>query len=126
MVVSGRLVLLTAVGAVPVVLFGQTTESAYLTLAIWLLFVLLTSIADMLLAGAPRQVGIERDLPARVRLGEDAVSRLAVTNLGSRTLRLQVRDGWEPTAGGTQHRAKLEVPPGERRSAEFPFALASG
>ena len=52
MVVSGRLVLLTAVGAVPVVLFGQTTESAYLTLAIWLLFVLLTSIADMLLAGA--------------------------------------------------------------------------
>ena len=42
MVVSGRLVLLTAVGAVPVVLFGQTAESAYVTLAIWLLFVLLT------------------------------------------------------------------------------------
>ncbi|PPF45876.1 DUF58 domain-containing protein [Pseudoclavibacter sp. AY1F1] len=121
MVVSGRLVLLTAVGAVPVVLFGQTTESAYLTLAIWLLFVLLASIADVLLAGAPREVSLERDLPARVRLGEDAVSRVAITNQGSRTLRLEARDGWEPTAGGTQLRAKLDVSPGERRLAEFPL-----
>lgn len=121
MVVSGRLVLLTAVGAVPVVLFGQTAESAYVTLAIWLLFVLLTSIADVLLAGAPRQVEIERSLPSRVRLGEEAVSRVAITNRGSRTLRLQVRDGWEPTAGGTQHRPKLDVPAGERRVAEFPL-----
>jgi uncharacterized protein (DUF58 family) len=77
--------------------------------------------ADLLLAGAVSEVRLDRDGDRQVRLGGQATVRLTVTNDGLRTVRLDVRDTWVPSAGApaTTHRLRLE--PGT--SAEVVTAL---
>ncbi|MDF2444221.1 MAG: hypothetical protein JWR01_2424 [Subtercola sp.] len=124
MAVSGRFVLLLALGAVPIVLLGQAYGLAVEALGGWLALALLLGIVDLLLAGSPRRVVIERDLPLRVRLGQPAVSGLYLTNNGRRAIRGTVRDAWQPSAGALTTRFAVRIPAGERRlvSAELrPF-----
>ncbi|RFA15271.1 DUF58 domain-containing protein [Subtercola boreus] len=115
MAVSGRFVLLLALGAVPVVLLGQAYGLAFEALGGWLALAVLLGIVDLLLAGSPRRVGIERDLPLRVRLGQPARSDLYLTNSGRRALRGTVRDAWQPSAGAVTTRFAVHLPAGERR-----------
>ena len=107
---SGRFVVLVALGVVPIILLDQPD-----LLGIWLLLAILMAVLDLLLAGSPRQLRLERELPDRVRLGETAASALLLTNLGRRTIRGIVRDGWQPSAGASPTRARLVLPAGERR-----------
>ncbi|MES2171337.1 MAG: DUF58 domain-containing protein [Actinomycetota bacterium] len=110
MAVSGWFVLLVAFGVLPIVALGDPVW-----LGAWLALVLLIGAGDLLLAGSPRAVTLTRELPSRVRLGETATSTLGLTNAGHRRVRGIVRDAWQPSAGAFPTRARITLPPGERR-----------
>jgi uncharacterized protein (DUF58 family) len=107
---TGRFVILLALGAVPVIAF----DAAW-ALWGWLGFVAVITTVDLLLAGSPRRARIGRDLPARVRLGETVRADAIITNLGTRAIRGAVRDAWQPSAGAATTRHPIDIPPGERR-----------
>ncbi len=111
MALSGRFVLLVAFGAVPLVVLGGPS-----VLGLWLLFAVVIGAVDAVLAGSPRQLRVVRELPARVRLGEAVEATLYLVNVGRRRVVGVVRDGWQPSAGAQPTRAKLRLPPGERRA----------
>lgn len=115
MTVSGRFVALLALGAIPVVLLGAAEGASYLALGCWLLLCVLLGVFDLLVAGSPRRVALDRVLPSRVRLGTEATSELLVTNTGRRAIHGTVRDAWEPSAGVDRSRTRVSVPAGERR-----------
>jgi uncharacterized protein (DUF58 family) len=115
MALTGRFVLLVALGVVPIVLLGTTTGSALAVLGIWLGFAALLGGIDLALAASPRALSVARVLPARVRLGEEVTSELYLTNDGPRRLRGVVRDGWQPSAGAGNNRSRVLLPAGERR-----------
>ena len=115
MTLSGRFVLLVALGVVPIVLFGPDLKAATGVLVLWLLLVLLLGGIDLALAASPRAVTVERMLPTRVRLGESVTSELYLTNTGRRRLVAVVRDAWQPSAGAGPGRSRVVIPRGERR-----------
>ena len=115
MTVTGRFVVLLALGVLPIVLLGGTTGQATMVLLLWLLLVLVIGAIDLAFAASPRTLALSRRLPARVRLGESVTSELFITNNGTRMLRATVRDAWQPSAGAGNNRTRLDVPPGERR-----------
>lgn len=116
MAISGRvpLLLLLGVGAV----YLRPTGG---TVGLWLLAVLLFTSLDLLLAGPPGGVGLLRKDAGAVRLGDGAESVLTVANDGSRPLRLQVRDAWQPSAGATGNRYRLRLAAGDRRILRTPL-----
>lgn len=119
MALTGRFVLLVALGVVPVVLLGSTTAAAFGVLGGWLLLVMLLGGVDLALAASPRRLAVSRVLPARVRLGEAVTSELYLTNEGPRRLRGVVRDAWQPSAGAGNNRTSVSLPAGERRLVEL-------
>ena len=110
MFLTGRTVVLTAVGVIAVLLAPAVT-----TAWLWLGLVALACAVDALLAANPRAAVITRDTTASVRLGEPARSTLTVQHPGPRTLRAHVRDAWVPSAGAAANRHRVTVPAGERR-----------
>ena len=111
---SGRFVLVIAAGILPIVALDQPG-----LLILWLVLVTVLGVLDLLAAGSPRQLHLERELPDRVRLGETVASALLLTNAGRRAVRAIVRDGWQPSAGASPSRARLAIPVGERRRDRF-------
>ncbi len=107
---SGRFVVLVGLGVLPIVALNAPG-----LLGPWLLLSAVIGGADLALAGSPRRLRLERELPVRVRLGETVVSAVLVTNDGRRVVRGILRDGWQPSAGATPTRARLLLPAGERR-----------
>lgn len=116
MAISGRvpLLLLLGVGVVYLRPSGGTV-------GLWLLAVLVFTGLDLLLAGPTGGAGLLRKDPGAVRLGDGAESVLTVSNEGSRTLRLQVRDAWQPSAGATGNRHRLRLTAGDRRILRTPL-----
>ena len=121
MFVSGRLVVLVALGAIPVALLAGAGVSPWLTLCSWLLLCALLVLVDVLRAASIGALRVSREVPGRVRLGERTSASVAVHNLGTRRLRGLLRDAWQPTAGAPAARARLDVPAGERRRVEIPL-----
>jgi uncharacterized protein (DUF58 family) len=114
---TGRAALLALLGVAWVAL----VQPGWAGLGAWLLVVALAVGADLLQAGSPAALRVERaDMPS-VRLGEGAQSVLRVTNAGRRRVRGVVRDAWVPSAGAHGDRHALDVPPGERRSLTTPL-----
>lgn len=119
MAVTGRFVAFVALGVVPVVLLGRTVTDAILVAAVWLAGVFVLAAIDLALAASPRSVTLARELPSRVRLGEEATSELFVTNNGKRRLNAKVRDAWQPSAGAGNNRIAVDIPAGERRTVSL-------
>ncbi|MBX0300871.1 DUF58 domain-containing protein [Cryobacterium sp. 1639] len=119
MALTGRFVLLLALGVVPLVLLDGTAVTAPVVLAGWVLFALLLGGIDLALAASPRALTVDRVLPTRVRLGETVTSELYLGNTGERRLRGVVRDGWQPSAGAGNNRTAVTLPAGERRLIEL-------
>ncbi|WP_419818589.1 DUF58 domain-containing protein [Glaciibacter flavus] len=116
MVVTGRFVAFVAVGVVPVVVFGALAPSAAgPVLVAWLLLCIAIVMVDALLAPRPSGLKLSRVLPARVRLGESVTAELVVTNTGRRRVRGVLRDAWQPSAGASTSRQRIDLPGGERR-----------
>lgn len=116
MAISGLAVALLVLGALPILAFGTTVSSAFAVLGIVLAAWLSLCLVDWALAAPPRNIRVARELPHRIRLGETATSRLLLTNLNRTALRLQVRDCWEPSAGGPTAHDRVTIPGGERRA----------
>ena len=103
MYVTGRLPLLLAVGAVPVVLLSAAGVDAWLAAAGWVLLCVIAALGDAAAAPDPRTVTVQRRLPRRVLLGQAVRAELVLRNgANDRTLRGRVRDAWQPTAGAPQ------------------------
>ncbi len=116
MAISLRFVIAVALGILPIVFFGDIVALAW-----WLLLLLVLVVIDLVVAGSPRQLGLERRLPGPVRLGEATSAELFVTNRGRRTVRGRIRDGWQPSAGATGNKRRLVLPAGERRAITVPL-----
>jgi uncharacterized protein (DUF58 family) len=112
---TGRSVLLVAAGVVPVVLLSLAGVDPWATAAGWMLLAAALITVDVSLAGDPKGLRFSRRLPARVRLGDPAVSEIVVENAGPRRIHGVLRDAWQPTAGAGAARAPIDVPAGERR-----------
>jgi uncharacterized protein (DUF58 family) len=113
--VSGRFVLLLAIGVVPIILIGVAYDQALLALGVWVLVVLVIGFVDLLAAASPRRLLLERSVPSRVRLGQTVTAELYVTNHSSRALHGVIRDAWQPSAGAGSARSRVSIPSGERR-----------
>ncbi|WP_159707551.1 DUF58 domain-containing protein [Arthrobacter sp. 18067] len=110
MAITGRFVLLTLAGLVPLVLLPAW--STVLFTGVGLLMVL---VLDVLLAASPAKLALDRQQPGNVTLEGRADSVVTLTNPTRRKLRAEVRDGWQPSAGAVNPVQPLVVPPGERR-----------
>lgn len=122
MYVTGRLPLLLAVGAVPVVLLSAAGVDAWLAAAGWVLLCVIAALGDAAAAPDPRTVTVQRRLPRRVLLGQAVRAELVLRNgANDRTLRGRVRDAWQPTAGAPQERPAIDIPPGESRTIDIPL-----
>lgn len=117
MYLTARAPLLVAVGVVPVVVLALGGVDAWLAAAGWLVLSVAVLLADAASAPDPRRIAVERTLPRRARLGEAVPATVRIHNLGTRTLRLRLRDAWQPTAGAPDERVGLVVPAGESRPA---------
>lgn len=111
MAISGRFVLLVALGVLPVVYFNDPVAVGW-----WLLVLLALGIADLIFAGSPRKLELARELPQAIRLGEATSARLFMTNAGRRRVVGIVRDGWQPSAGLSPRTQRISIPVGERRA----------
>ncbi|WP_106816012.1 DUF58 domain-containing protein [Microbacterium timonense] len=116
MYVTGRLPLLVAVGAAPVVLLSAAGVDAWLAAAGWVLLCVLAALGDAAAAPDPRRVSVTRATSPRVLLGQPARTDLTLRNTGDRTIRGRIRDAWQPTAGAPADRPAIEIPPGEART----------
>ncbi|MFH5824150.1 DUF58 domain-containing protein [Georgenia sp. AZ-5] len=110
MLPTTRAAVLTAAGALPVLVWPRWS-----TVWVWVVLVAILCVVDAALAASPGRVAVRREVPGSVRLGEPATSTLTVTNRGARVLRALMRDAWPPSAGATDDRHRVVVPPGERR-----------
>jgi uncharacterized protein (DUF58 family) len=108
---TGRVALLALAGVVPVAL-----APGWPTLLGWTLLVLLLVVADLVLAGSPRALRVQRESTGAVRLGESVRAGLVVANEGRRRVRGLLRDGWPPSAGDSSRRHRVDVPAGHQRS----------
>jgi uncharacterized protein (DUF58 family) len=109
MALTGRTALLALLGLLPVVLLPG--GAAVLS---WAALVLVGILIDLLLAGSPRGLRVEREPVAAVRLGQPAQAAFVLSNTGRRRVRGLIRDGWQPSAGATS-RQPLDLPSGQRR-----------
>ena len=121
MYLTGRLPLLVAVGAVPVVLLSVGGVDAWLAAAGWVLLCSVVVLVDAAAAVDPRRITVSRRLPRRVLLGQAGGSDLVLRNTGPRTLSGRVRDAWQPTAGAPAGRPSIVIPPGESRVVGIPL-----
>ncbi|MGN6607639.1 MAG: DUF58 domain-containing protein [Jatrophihabitans sp.] len=108
MVITGRLVLLAAVGAV------LAAASAGLAVG-WLVLLVLAVLADLVLAARITDLRFTRSTDPSVSLGGAASTVLEIGNEGRRRWRGRVRDAWVPSTGAAPRTQPVAVPPGERR-----------
>lgn len=109
MAISGRFFYLALAALVPIVVLpGAITW--LLALAVLTVVLLL----DVMLAASPRHVALRRTLPSGVRLGERSTAVLRLANESAKTLRAQVKDGWQPSAGASNALQRTTIRPGER------------
>jgi uncharacterized protein (DUF58 family) len=111
MAFSGRLVIAVALGILPVVYFNDPAVLLW-----WLALIVVLCIVDLAIAGSPRKLALQRELPGALRLGESTSARLLLTNEGRRRVRGVVRDGWQPSAGAGPRLQRVAIPAGERRA----------
>lgn len=116
MVVTGRLFVLVLCGAVPVLLRPDPR-----TVWAWVGFCVVLLTLDVLFAGSAKALRLTRVPTDQVRLGEPGSTTLLVDNPGTRRVRGMLRDAWQPSAGATGNRHRLDLPGGERRALTTPL-----
>jgi uncharacterized protein (DUF58 family) len=108
MVITGRVPLLLLLGLLPVV-----ARPSAGTVWLWLLVVSVLVGADVVLAPRSASLAVARDPISAVRLGHPAVSVLRLRNTGKRRVRALLRDSWQPSAGATDNRHRVDLADGE-------------
>ncbi|CAN5250882.1 DUF58 domain-containing protein [soil metagenome] len=110
MALTGRAVLLTLLGLLPVLLLPSLW-----TVLVVALVLAAGCIADALAAQPVSSLRLVRDGATSCRLGEQVEVTLAITNPGPRRLVGVLRDAWVPSAGAAPRSHDLDIPAGERR-----------
>ncbi|MEP7160334.1 MAG: DUF58 domain-containing protein [Dermatophilaceae bacterium] len=105
--VTGRFASLMALGVVLALLWP---DPAYVRL--WWVACLALLAIDLALATSPGKLAATRAPVEAVRLGASTISRLRVTNLATRRVRLAVRDAWQPSAGAAGERTRMMLAAG--------------
>jgi uncharacterized protein (DUF58 family) len=121
MYLTGRLPLLVALGAVPVVLLAIAGVDAWVAAAGWVVLCALVAFADAAAAADPRRIRTQRRIPRRALVGHAVETELWLHNTGERRIRGLVRDAWQPTAGAPADRIVIDLPAGERRRLVVPL-----
>ncbi len=121
MYLTGRLPLLVALGAAPVVLLSIAGVDAWIAAAGWIALCALVALGDAAAAADPRRIRVQRRIPRRALLGQAVETELWLQNTGGRRIRGRVRDGWQPTAGAPTGRPVIDLPGGERRRLVVPL-----
>jgi uncharacterized protein (DUF58 family) len=106
---TGRAALAALAGAALILAF----RAPALLIAVNVLL-LLAIAADLALAAPVRPLRFTRTGDTRCLLGERASVELAVDNPGQRTLRADIRDAWQPSAGALPRQARVRVPAGRQ------------
>jgi uncharacterized protein (DUF58 family) len=109
MTLTGRVPLLLLAGVVALVVRPAGSTAAW-----WVLAVLLLVAVDVLLAPRPGRLEITRRPVGSVRQGETTSSALVVANPGERRVRGLLRDAWQPSAGATGNRHRLDLAAGDQ------------
>ncbi|KUG59311.1 hypothetical protein AVL62_06425 [Serinicoccus chungangensis] len=113
MILRGPVVALALLGLLPVLLWPAASGPVA---AGWLVGVSALVVADAVAAPRPTSLELHRSPVAQVRLREETMTTLLVTNHGRRRVRGVLRDAWVPSAGAQEPtRHPLDLPPGERR-----------
>ncbi|GLY28436.1 DUF58 domain-containing protein [Kineosporia sp. NBRC 101731] len=110
MTISGRAVVLAAIGLVPVVLWP-----GWGSLLGWAALFAVAVLIDLLLAGSARALRVHREPIATIRMGTSTPGSFVLTNPGRRTVRGSLRDAWQPSAGATGERHRVKLPAGQSR-----------
>jgi uncharacterized protein (DUF58 family) len=110
MALTGRAALLALLG----VLWVGLVRPGWAGIGGWLLVLLAVVALDLALAGSPRALALARDARQGVRLGGSVTTTLTVRNDGRRRVRGLLRDAWQPSAGATEDRHRLDLAAGER------------
>ncbi len=121
MYLTGRFALVLGAGVIPLVILGMLGLPPWAVTGGWVALCALLLVLDVAMAASPRQATVSRRVPTRGRLGEALLASVLVHNHGGRTLRVVLRDAWQPTAGAGAARGTLVVPSGERRSLDIPL-----
>jgi len=114
--VTGRAALLALLGVIPVGL-----APGWAALLGWTGVVLAAIGVDLLLAGSPRGLWVDREALPSVRLGEPVAAGVVLANHGRRRVRGVARDAWQPSAGAAVTRHPLDLPAGQRRRLVTPL-----
>lgn len=110
MTVTGRVPLLLLAGVLALVVRPVGSTAAW-----WVLAVVLLVGLDVLLAPRPGQLELtRRPGAAPVRQGQTTSTALVVANPGRRRVRGLLRDAWQPSAGATGNRHRLDLSPGDQ------------
>jgi len=106
MFISWRFPVLVLLGIGPVLL-----RPADSTVWAWLVLVTLAAAVDVWLAPARSALHVVRRPVGRTRQGDAGSTTLGLTNTGRRTVRGVVRDAWQPSAGASDNRHRLQLAP---------------
>ena len=109
MTVTGRVPLLLLAGVLALVVRPVGSTAAW-----WVLAVVLLVALDVLLAPRPGQLEVTRRPGGPVRQGQTTSTALVVANPGRRRVRGLLRDAWQPSAGATGNRHRLDLSPGDQ------------
>jgi uncharacterized protein (DUF58 family) len=109
MTLTGRVPFLLLAGVVALVVRPAGSTAAW-----WVLAVLLLVVVDVLLAPRPALLELARRPVGSVRQGESTSTALVVANPGNRRVRGLLRDAWQPSAGATGNRHRLDLAPGDQ------------
>jgi uncharacterized protein (DUF58 family) len=122
--VTGRLVVVVALGAIPVIAFslaGGGAVMAWIAAAGWLVLCAIATFVDAAAAPDPRAIEVTRTIPPRALRDERVETGLRLRNSGRRRIRALVRDAWQPTAGAPAERLAVDIPAGEARRLLVPL-----
>lgn len=108
MFLSGRYVAALMVGLIPVVVLPSLA-----TVWVWTAMVTAAAIVDWWLAPKPSSLQLQRDPLPPARLGSETATTITVRNTGKRAFRGVLRDAWQPTAGATGNRHRLDLASGQ-------------
>ena len=109
MSLTGRVPLLVLLGVVALVVRPAGGTAAW-----WLLGVVLLVVVDVLLAPRPGLLTVTRRPTGQVRQGQATTTDLLVVNRGDRRVRGVLRDAWQPSAGATGNRHRLDLAAGDQ------------
>ena len=112
MAITWRVPVLVLLGIGPVLLVPETA-----TVWAWLGLVLALVVIDVLLAPSRTALTVVRRPVGRVRQGDRTSTTLEVSTTSRRRVRLLLRDAWQPSAGATDNRHRLDVRPSSRQTA---------